>query len=174
MRWTQVLALGAAASIAATAAGGAPSKDAGTTTGKSSTTTDAAAPAASAGLMPDAKGRAPEVAGAKKGGTLTGSYSTNPSGMDPSSQFYQDSAAILKLTNRSLTTFALRDGKSVLVPDMATDLGKASADGMDWTFTLKDGLKYEDGSPVKAEDVAYAVKRSFAQEELAGGPTYHN
>ncbi len=43
MRWTQVLALGAAASIAATAACGAPSKDAGTTSGKSSTT-DAAAP----------------------------------------------------------------------------------------------------------------------------------
>ena len=37
--------------------------------------------------------------------------------MDPSSQFYQDSAAILKLTNRALTTFALIDGKSVLVPD---------------------------------------------------------
>jgi peptide/nickel transport system substrate-binding protein len=172
MRWTHVLALGAVASIAATAACGAPaSKDTGTTSDKS--TTDAA-PAASAGLLPDAKGPAPEVTGAKKGGTLTVSYSTNPSGMDPSSQFYQDSAAILKLTNRSLTTFALRDGKSVLVPDMATDLGKASADGMDWTFTLKDGLKYEDGSPVKAEDVAYAVKRSFAQEELPGGPTYQN
>ena len=70
MRWTQVLALGAAASIAATAACGAPSKDAGTTSGKS-TTTDAAAPAASAGLMPDAKGPAPEDPGAKKGGTLT-------------------------------------------------------------------------------------------------------
>jgi peptide/nickel transport system substrate-binding protein len=172
MRWTHVLALGAVASIAATAACGAPaSKDTGTTSDKS--TTDAA-PAASAGLLPDAKGPAPEVTGAKKGGTLTVSYSTNPSGMDPSSQFYQDSAAILKLTNRSLTTFALRDGKSVLVPDLATDLGKASADGMDWTFTLKDGLKYEDGSPVKAEDVAYAVKRSFAQEELPGGPTYQN
>ena len=64
MRWTQVLALGAAASIAATAACGAPSKDAGNATDKSSTT-DAAAPAASAGLLPDAKGPAPEVAGAK-------------------------------------------------------------------------------------------------------------
>ena len=60
------------------------------------------------------------------------------------------------------------------MPDLATDLGKASADGLDWTFTLKDGLKYEDGSPVKAEDVAYAIKRSFAQEELPGGPTYQN
>ena len=143
MRWTQVLALGAVASIAATAACGAPASK---TAGSIGHEHPQAAEKASAGLMPDAKGPAPEVPGAKKGGTLTISYSTVPSGMDPSSQFYQDSAAILKLTNRALTTFALIDGKSVLVPDLATDLGKASADGMDWTYTLKDGLKYEDGT----------------------------
>ena len=32
--------------------------------------------------------------------------------------------------------------------------------------------KYEDGTDVKAEDVAYAVARSFAIEELPDGPTY--
>ena len=36
----------------------------------------------------------------------------------------------------------------------------------------KDGLKYEDGTDVKAEDVAYAIARSFAIEELPDGPTY--
>ena len=35
-----------------------------------------------------------------------------------------------------------------------------------------DGLKYEDGTEVKAEDVAYAISRSFAIEELPDGPTY--
>ena len=35
-------------------------------------------------------------------------------------------------------------------------------------------MKYEDGSQVKAEDVAYAIKRSFAHEELPGGPTDQN
>ena len=94
MRWTQVLALGAVASIAATAACGAPASK---TAGSTDTSTPKEAEQASAGLMPDAKGPAPEVPGAKKGGTLTISYSTVPSGMDPSSQFYQDSAAILNL-----------------------------------------------------------------------------
>ena len=60
----------------------------------------------------------------------------------------------------------------VLVPDMATDLGRPNEDNTEWTFTLKDGLKYEDGTDVKAEDVAYAISRSFAIEELPDGPTY--
>src|SRR5919112_1616034 len=32
---------------------------------------------------------------------------------------------------------------------------------------------YDEGTPVKAEDVAYAIKRSFAIEELPEGPTYN-
>ena len=60
----------------------------------------------------------------------------------------------------------------VLAPDMATDLGTPNEDNTEWTFTLRDGLKYEDGTDVKAEDVAYAISRSFAIEELPDGPTY--
>jgi peptide/nickel transport system substrate-binding protein len=55
---------------------------------------------------------------------------------------------------------------------MATDLGQPNEDNTEWTFTLRDGLKYEDGTPVTADDVAYAVARSFAIEELPDGPTY--
>ena len=49
---------------------------------------------------------------------------------------------------RALTQY-VRDPKSndmVLVPDMATDLGRPNEDSTEWTFTLKDGLKYEDGA----------------------------
>ena len=92
--------------------------------------------------------------------------------MDPSDEFYQDSAVIFSLSHRALTTFASRDGKTVLVPDLATDLGKASEDGLTWTFTLKDGIKYEDGTPVKAADIVFAAKRSFDPDLAANGPTY--
>ena len=126
----------------------------------------------SAGPRPDAKGPAPEVPGAKKGGILTVSYASTPANMDPSDQFYQDTAVIYSLTHRALTTFVLRDGKQVLVPDLATDLGKASEDGLTWTFTLKDGIKYEDGTPVKAADIVFAAKRSFDPDLAANGPTY--
>ncbi len=169
MRWTHVLAVGAVASLGLTAACSAPASTPGATTG--ATASQTADSKAAAAIDPTAKGPAPEVAGAKKGGTLTVSYSTAPADMDPSAQFYQDSGAIMtRLTQRSLTSFVNRDGHQVLVPDLATDLGQVSADGLTWTFTLKDGIKYSDGSAVVADDIAYAVKRSFAFTDT--GPTY--
>lgn len=170
MRWTHVLAVGAVAALGATAACSAPQQTGtGSGTGGSAATTSAAK--AVEALDPTAKGPAPEVAGAKKGGTLTVAYSTGPADMDPSAQFYQDSGMIMsRLLYRSLTSFVQRDGQQVLVPDLATDLGKASDDGLTWTFTIKDGIKYSDGTTVTAEDVAYAVKRSFAFTDT--GPTY--
>ena len=59
-----------------------------------------------------------------------------------------------------------------LVPDMATDTGTANADATIWTFTLRDGLTWQDGSPVKCEDVKYGVSRTFATDVINGGPTY--
>jgi peptide/nickel transport system substrate-binding protein len=170
MRWTKVLTVGAVASLGLVAACGAPSTN-GTGTGNASGDTGKVEGAA-ATLDPTAKGPAPEIPGAKKGGTLTVPYSSTPANMDPSDQFYQDTAVIYSLTHRALTTFATRDGKQVLVPDLATDLGKASEDGLTWTFTLKDGVKFEDGTPVKAADIVWAAKRSFDPDLAANGPTY--
>jgi peptide/nickel transport system substrate-binding protein len=111
--------------------------------------------------------------GAQEGGTFTVLTVNVPSTLDPTQAYFTDSTAILSdLVTRSLTQYAYVDGEMVLVPDMATDLGRPNEDNTEWTFTLKEGLKYEDGTPVKAEDVAYAVKRSFAIEELPDGPTY--
>ena len=171
MRWTKVLTVGAAASLGFVAACGAPAANNG---GAGNGTNGGNAPVDQAGaaLDPNAKGPAPEIPGAKKGGILTVPYSTVPANMDPSDQFYQDTAVIFSLTHRALTTYVSRDGKQVLVPDLATDLGKASEDGLTWTFTLKDGIKYEDGTPVKAADIVFAAKRSFDPDLAANGPTY--
>ena len=59
-----------------------------------------------------------------------------------------------------------------LVPDMATDLGKSSDGGATWTYTIKDGMKMEDGSPITSKDIAYAVARTFDRAELKQGPSY--
>ncbi|MDN5789905.1 MAG: ABC transporter substrate-binding protein [Micrococcales bacterium] len=123
-------------------------------------------------LMPDAEGRAPEVPGAKPGGTLSVPYASTPANFDPSDQYDADTLAILGITHRTLTSYAFREGRSVLVPDLATDLGVVSDDGLTWTFTLKEGITYEDGSPVTAQDVVFAIKRSFDKDLAANAPTY--
>ncbi len=76
---------------------------------------------------------------------------------------------------RSLVSYTYASDASeanTLVPDMATDTGTASADGETWTFTLRDGLTFQDGSPIRCADVAYGVSRTFATDVIDGGPTY--
>lgn len=61
---------------------------------------------------------------------------------------------------------------TTLVPDLATDTGTVSDAGKTWTFTLRDGPTWQDGSPVKCEDVKYGVSRTFAVDVINQGPTY--
>ena len=63
---------------------------------------------------------------------------------------------------------------ATVVPDLAQDLGKPSADFKTWTYTLRDGVKYEDGTPITSKDVAYGVARAFDKETFPNGPTYLN
>lgn len=122
---------------------------------------------------PAAKGPAAPVKDAKEGGTLSVLASATPSTLDPTASYYTDSTSIEKLYLRALTTYDIRDGAPVLVPDLAEDLGTVSADKLTWTFKIKKNLKYHDGSPVKVEDFAYAIKRSFAHDLYNDGPAYH-
>jgi len=123
----------------------------------------------------DVEAPAPVPDDATEGGTLTVLTAVAPSTLDPTQAYYTDSTAILSdLVTRGLTQYAYNEesGEMQLIPDMAVDLGQPNEDNTEWTFTLREGLKYEDGSDVKAEDIAYAVKRSFAIAELPDGPTY--
>jgi peptide/nickel transport system substrate-binding protein len=79
----------------------------------------------------------------------------------------------LALVHRRLTGWDTTPGQSVKVaPDLATDTGRPSDGGRTWTFTLKDGLAFSDGSPLTSADVKWSIERSFAPA-LAGGLTYH-
>jgi peptide/nickel transport system substrate-binding protein len=50
---------------------------------------------------------------------------------------------------------------STLVPYLAKDLPKISSDGKTYTLTLRKGLKYSDGTPVKASDFRATIERDF-------------
>ena len=52
------------------------------------------------------------------------------------------------------------DGATI-VPYLAQDLPKVSADGKTYTMTLRKGLKYSDGTPIKASDFAATIERDF-------------
>ncbi len=47
------------------------------------------------------------------------------------------------------------DNRTEPQPGLATKLPDISADGLTWTFRLRDGLKFSDGSPLTSEDVTF-------------------
>ena len=98
---------------------------------------------------PDAEAPLAVPSDATEGGTLTVLTANVPSTLDPTQAYYTDSTAILSdLVTRSLTQYAYNEETDdmQLIPDMATDLGRPNEDNTEWTFTLRDGLKYEDGT----------------------------
>lgn len=56
------------------------------------------------------------------------------------------------------------------VPDLATDTGTPNEDATQWSFTLKDGVKWEDGKDITCEDLKYGASRNFATDVIIGGP----
>lgn len=123
----------------------------------------------------DAADPAEDPDGRQRGGKLIVLADTRPGTLDPTRAARADELAILSLVTRALTQYKYDpdSGRMVLVPDLATGLGEPNADFTSWTFTLRPGLTYEDGSTVRPADVAYAVKRSFAARELPGGLGYN-
>jgi peptide/nickel transport system substrate-binding protein len=165
-RFRLAVAATAAVALGLTGCSTPSSTNSGTTkddTGKINTATSA--------TDPTAKGPAADVPGAKKGGTMTILAQATPNTFDPTDIYYVDSNEIGRLLFRTPTQYAIRNGKPVLVPDL-TDLGTVSADKLTWTFKMQPGIKYEDGTEVKVDDLAYAIKRSFAHDLFVNGPTY--
>ncbi|MFJ3338558.1 ABC transporter substrate-binding protein [Streptomyces sp. NPDC086766] len=114
-------------------------------------------------------------ASSKKGGTVNLEDSDVPDSLDPGNTYYGFVQNFSRLYARTLVTFKPAAGKDGLtvVPDLATSLGKASSDAKTWTYHLRSGLKFEDGTPITSKDVKYAIERSnFAPEALSNGPTY--
>ncbi|OON82843.1 ABC transporter substrate-binding protein [Streptomyces tsukubensis] len=108
-----------------------------------------------------------------KGGTLTVLNSLPQTDFDPARLYTSGGGNVPSLVFRTLTTRHRANGAagSKVVPDLATDLGRPSKNATVWTYTLKKGLKYEDGTPITAGDIKYGIERSFAAE-LSGGAPY--
>jgi peptide/nickel transport system substrate-binding protein len=134
-------------------------------------------PAGSGGVTPTTGGEATPATGPKAGGTiyvLTQAEQWNH--VDPQRAYTgEDLAFFGGTTMRALTAYKFspdeKEGTS-LVPDMATDLGTATDAGKTWSFTLRDGLTWQDGSEVTCEDIKYGVSRTFANNVISEGPTY--
>ena len=158
-RWSRVLTLGVVASLALGACGDS------TATGSPQLTSAGPATAALPSTVP------------ATGGTI---YILNQAEqhdqVDPQRDYGGEDMAFFSATiYRSLTAYKVSadpvEGTS-LTPDLATDLGTATDGGKTWAFTLRDGVTFQDGSPITCADIAYGTSRTFATDVVSGGPTY--
>lgn len=122
----------------------------------------------------------PEDSGAKaadgkpaKGGTLYVLNQSPQEDFDPARLYTSGGGNVPGLVFRTLTTRNRENGAdgAKVVPDLATDTGTPNQDATVWTYHLKDGLKYEDGSAITTADIKYGIERSFAAELSGGAPT---
>ncbi len=112
--------------------------------------------------------------GDKKGGTLNFVASSDFDSLDPARTYYAYSWNFQRIYQRTLLMFNPAPGKagSDLLPDIGTGKGEVSDGGKTVKYTIQDGLKFEDGTPITTADMKYALERPFADDVINGGPTY--
>ncbi|WP_188187062.1 ABC transporter substrate-binding protein [Nonomuraea sp. SYSU D8015] len=100
---------------------------------------------------------------ATEGGTLRVVSAWSPKSTDPGNMYMPGSLNLVRLYGRTLTMFRTVPGAAgtEVVPDLAESLGVPSDAGRTWTYRLHNGLRYEDGTPITAQDVRHAILRSM-------------
>jgi peptide/nickel transport system substrate-binding protein len=109
---------------------------------------------------------------AKEGGSITISQTSQPDFLDPALSYTVNGWEPMWLVYTPLLAYPHKEGVegSTLTAGLAESLPKVSSDGKTYELTLRKGLKYSDGSPVKATDFEHSIKRVLNLE--SGGSAF--
>jgi peptide/nickel transport system substrate-binding protein len=117
------------------------------------------------------------------GGTATVLMGTPPDSLDPGLGATTQSYEATWITYTGLVTYAHAEGEAgtKLIPGLAQTLPTVTNGGTTYTFTLRKGLVYSNGTPVKASDFTHAIERaiklgwtdkSFLTENIVGAEAF--
>jgi peptide/nickel transport system substrate-binding protein len=118
--------------------------------------------------------------------TVTLLMGTAPDSLDPGFGYTTQAAEPDWLAYTGLVTYAHMNGTGGgnLIPGLATALPVITGGGKTYTFTLRKGLVYSNGAPVKASDFAWTVERAikipwggsgqFLTAQIAGATAFAN
>jgi len=96
------------------------------------------------------------------GGEITYALSSDPPNLDPHIASGTAARAVKLMVYNSLAQF---EASGDMVPDLA-DSWEISEDGLEYTYALKSGVTFHDGTPLTAEDVKATIER--IQDESVG------
>jgi len=89
------------------------------------------------------------------GGVLRVGMQTDPVGLDP---HITNATSTRNMLENVYDTLVMFDSSLQIVPGLA-ESWTTSDDGLTWTFTLRDGVTFHDGTPLTASDVVYSIQR---------------
>jgi peptide/nickel transport system substrate-binding protein len=98
-----------------------------------------------------------------QGGSATVLMGTAPDFLDPQLGYTTQAAEADWIVYTPLLTYRHASGTAggELIPGLAQALPQVSSDGKTYTLTLRKGLVFSNGKPVKASDFAYSIERAI-------------
>lgn len=110
---------------------------------------------------------------ASKGGEINATVTSFPDYVDPQLSYTVEGWEVLWNTYIPLLTYRHQKGAvgTEVVPGLAKDMPDISTDGKTYKLTLRPNMKYSDGTPIKATDFTYAIKRLFKAN--SGGSVFY-
>lgn len=111
--------------------------------------------------------------GGAEGGSITISQTSQPDFLDPALSYTLNGWEPMWVVYTPLLTYNHEEGQagSELIPGLAEEMPTVSNGGKTYELTLRKGLKYSDGTPVKASDFEHSIKRVLNLES-GGAPFF--
>jgi peptide/nickel transport system substrate-binding protein len=108
----------------------------------------------------------------REGGSITISQTSQPDFLDPALSYTVSGTEPMWLVYKGLITYPHEEGQAgaKLVPGLAEELPTISEDGKTYELTLRKGLRFSDGTPVRASDFEHTIKRVLNLE--SGGSAF--
>jgi ABC-type transport system substrate-binding protein len=110
-----------------------------------------------------------------RGGTLRVDQRSDFDFIDPALAYFSHSWQFEYATNCKLLNFPDKEasaGGTRITPEVARSLPAVSKNGKTYTFTIRSGFKFADGSPVTAANFAYAINRDLQPKMSSPATTF--
>jgi ABC-type oligopeptide transport system substrate-binding subunit len=130
---------------------------------------------AAAAAAPASGGSAAAGAHVARGGTLRVDLRNDFDFIDPALAYFSQSWQMEYATTCKLLNFPDKEAKAGgnrISPEVAASLPAVSKDGKTYTFTLRKTYRFADGSPVTAQNFAYAINRDLQPKMSSPATTF--
>ncbi|MBK8159307.1 MAG: ABC transporter substrate-binding protein [Rhodospirillaceae bacterium] len=113
---------------------------------------------------------APATAEIKQGGSMIVTFKDDLPTLDPAVGYDWKNWSVIKSVFDGLLDY--KPGTTEIVPDLAESF-ETSADGLTYTFKLRQGVKFHNGREMKAADVKYSLERMINPATQSPGAGYY-